>query len=70
MTALPHRFGDRTPIGDVRAHHDGLPAGERSGASYRLAGRVIAAAPGLTRGGREEGSILGGLGRMLDGDNS
>jgi hypothetical protein len=26
--------------------------------------------PGLTRGGREEGSVLGGLGRMLDGDNS
>lgn len=32
----------------------------------RLAGRVIAAA----RGGREEGSVLGGLGRVLDGDNS
>jgi hypothetical protein len=26
--------------------------------------------PGLTRGGREEGSILGGLGGLLDGDNS
>ena len=36
----------------------------------RLAGRIIAAAPGLTRGGREEGSVLGGLGRLLDGDNS
>ena len=36
----------------------------------RLAGRVIAAAPGLGKGGREEGSLLGGLGRMLDGDNS
>jgi uncharacterized protein (TIGR00266 family) len=35
----------------------------------RLAGRVIAAAPGRGRG-REEGSILGGLGRVLDGDNS
>ena len=32
----------------------------------RLAGRIVAAG----RGGREEGSALGGLGRMLDGDNS
>lgn len=32
----------------------------------RLAGRIVGAA----RGGREEGSVLGGLGRMLDGDNS
>ncbi|MBL9185969.1 MAG: TIGR00266 family protein [Opitutaceae bacterium] len=31
----------------------------------RLAGRIIGAA----KGGREEGSVLGGLGRMLDGDN-
>lgn len=36
----------------------------------RLAGRIIKAAPGLGRGGREEGSILGGLGGLLDGDNS
>ncbi|WP_414663986.1 TIGR00266 family protein [Horticoccus sp. 23ND18S-11] len=36
----------------------------------RLAGRIIAAAPQSGRGGREEGSVLGGLGRMLDGDNS
>jgi uncharacterized protein (TIGR00266 family) len=36
----------------------------------RLAGRIVAAVPGLGRGGREEGSVLGGLGRMLDGDNS
>jgi uncharacterized protein (TIGR00266 family) len=35
----------------------------------RLAGRIAAAIPG--RGaGRGEGSVLGGLGRMLDGDNS
>jgi uncharacterized protein (TIGR00266 family) len=32
----------------------------------RLAGRIVGAA----RGGREEGSVLGGLGRLLDGDNS
>jgi uncharacterized protein (TIGR00266 family) len=32
----------------------------------RLAGRVLA----NSGGGKEEGSILGGLGRMLDGDNS
>jgi uncharacterized protein (AIM24 family) len=31
----------------------------------RLAGRIVNAA----RGGREEGSVLGGLGRALDGDN-
>ncbi|PAW66729.1 MAG: TIGR00266 family protein [Opitutia bacterium Tous-C1TDCM] len=36
----------------------------------RLAGRIIAAAPQTGRGGREEGSLLGGLGRRLDGDNS
>jgi uncharacterized protein (TIGR00266 family) len=36
----------------------------------RLAGRIIAAAPGAGKGGREEGSVLGGLGRVLDGDNS
>jgi uncharacterized protein (TIGR00266 family) len=35
----------------------------------RLAGRIIAAAPRTGRGGREEGSILGGIGRVLDGDN-
>lgn len=36
----------------------------------RLAGRIYAAAPQSGRGGRGEGSLLGGLGRMLDGDNS
>ncbi len=35
----------------------------------RLAGRIVAAAPQTGRGGREEGSILGGIGRVLDGDN-
>lgn len=35
----------------------------------RLAGRIIAAAPQTGRGNREEGSVLGGLGRLLDGDN-
>jgi uncharacterized protein (TIGR00266 family) len=36
----------------------------------RLADRIVAAAPKTGRGGREEGSVLGGLGRLLDGDNS
>ena len=36
----------------------------------RLAGRITAASPKTGRGGREEGSVLGGLGRLLDGDNS
>jgi len=35
----------------------------------RLADRIIAAAPSAGGSGREEGSILGGIGRMLDGDN-
>ena len=35
----------------------------------RLAGRIVAAAPQTGRAGREEGSLLGGLGRVLDGDN-
>ena len=34
----------------------------------RLATRIVSAVPRLGRGGREEGSILGPLGRMLDGD--
>ena len=34
----------------------------------RLAGRIYASAP-QNGGSREEGSLLGGLGRMLDGDN-
>ena len=36
----------------------------------RLAGRIVAAAPRPGRGGREEGSLLGGIGRLVDGDNS
>jgi len=36
----------------------------------RLANRIVAAVPGIGRGGKEEGSILGGLGGLLDGDNS
>jgi uncharacterized protein (TIGR00266 family) len=35
----------------------------------RLAGRVLRYAPGMGRGGKEEGSLLGGLGGLLDGDN-
>ena len=35
----------------------------------RLADRIVAAAPKTGRGGREEGSVLGGLGRLLAGDN-
>jgi uncharacterized protein (TIGR00266 family) len=34
----------------------------------RLANRIVAAVPGITRGGREEGSVLGGLGSLLGGD--
>ncbi len=36
----------------------------------RLAARITAASPRTGRGGREEGSVLGGLGRLMDGDNS
>jgi len=36
----------------------------------RLAGRIFAAAPQTGRGGKGEGSVLGGLGRLIDGDNS
>lgn len=35
----------------------------------RLADNIIASAPRAGGKGREEGSILGGLGRLLDGDN-
>lgn len=36
----------------------------------RLANRIVAAVPGVGRGSKGEGSILGGLGGLLDGDNS
>jgi hypothetical protein len=36
----------------------------------RLAGRMFAAAPQGGGQARGEGSVLGGLGRMLDGDNN
>jgi len=36
----------------------------------RMANRIMAAVPGVARGGREEGSILGTIGNILDGDNS
>jgi len=36
----------------------------------RLANRIYAAAPQTGGGGKEEGSVLGGLGRLLGGDNS
>ena len=35
----------------------------------RLADRIVAASPRAGGRGREEGSVLGGIGRMLDGDN-
>ena len=36
----------------------------------RMADRIYKAAPGAAGGRREEGSVLGGLGGLLDGDNS
>lgn len=36
----------------------------------RLAGRVLAGAAGMGKGGKESGSLLGGIGNMLMGDNS
>jgi uncharacterized protein (TIGR00266 family) len=35
----------------------------------RLANRIVSAVPGIAKGGKGEGSILGGLGNLLDGDN-
>ena len=35
----------------------------------RLAGRIIAAAPGAGSGGKDEGSLLGGIGNMIMGGN-
>ena len=34
----------------------------------RLANRIISAVPGVGRGGKEEGSVLGAIGGLLDGD--
>ena len=36
----------------------------------RLADRIVKASPAAGGAGRGEGSVLGGLGRLLDGDNS
>jgi uncharacterized protein (TIGR00266 family) len=36
----------------------------------RLANRIVSSVPGLQGRARGEGSILGGIGRVLDGDNS
>jgi len=36
----------------------------------RLANRIVSAVPGVAGGGREEGSILGGIGGILSGDRS
>lgn len=35
----------------------------------RMAGRMLAAAPGVGGSSKGEGSVLGGLGNLLDGDN-
>jgi uncharacterized protein (AIM24 family) len=36
----------------------------------RMAGRIVAASRRTGKGGKGEGSLLGGLGNLLDGDNS
>jgi uncharacterized protein (TIGR00266 family) len=36
----------------------------------RMARRIVAAVPGLGHGGKEEGSVLGRIGDLLDGDNN
>jgi hypothetical protein len=35
-----------------------------------MADRILAAAPAHGGRAKDEGSVLGGLGRLLDGDNS
>lgn len=52
-----------TLTGPGRAYLQSLPFS-------RLAMRIYAAAPQTGGGGRGEGSVLGGLGGLLDGDNS
>src|SRR3989454_12826053 len=42
MNGLPKRFPDRLEIADVRAEAEQLEAGQESGESRRLAGRVMA----------------------------
>jgi lysyl-tRNA synthetase class 2 len=39
---FPHEYPNRTEIADVRAKHEGLAAGEETGDSYRVAGRLMA----------------------------
>ena len=42
LEPFPHQFHGRTEIGDVRAHHEGLGAGEETEDRYRVAGRIAA----------------------------
>jgi lysyl-tRNA synthetase class 2 len=39
---FPHEYPGRTEIAEVRAKHEGLAAGEETGDSYRVAGRLMA----------------------------
>ncbi len=39
---FPHSFGERDEIAEVRAAHEGLGAGEETGARRRVAGRIAA----------------------------
>ncbi len=39
---FPHQFEGRVEIGEVRAAHDGLEAGEETDSGYRVAGRIAA----------------------------
>ena len=68
------------PLAIKVAHrHDSQHGGSRFARELQIltqldhpafAGRIVAAAPQTGSGGRGEGSVLGGLGRMLDGDNN
>ncbi|HEY5431194.1 MAG TPA: lysine--tRNA ligase, partial [Solirubrobacteraceae bacterium] len=39
---FPHEFDGVSPIGAVRAAHEGLAAGEETNVSHRVAGRLVA----------------------------
>jgi lysyl-tRNA synthetase class 2 len=42
LEPFPHSYPGRTEIAEVRATHEGLEAGEETGDSYRVAGRITA----------------------------
>jgi len=62
-------FGDDMPDVEVELDPQEATVAEAGGMLFMDDGVEMETIAGVGRGGREEGSILGGLGNLLDGDN-